>query len=140
MGLLNKIRDYFYNFIKINSRKNKYFFILIIFFFCNYYFFNYNLLHFFSLVYKTSESYITQNKILTNFHSILPQLKLSYGTIVSNNVIWNSNEQELDSISYLEVIEKLGRNIYSCPNTIINFIIAILILLLALISLFYLIQ
>jgi NADH:ubiquinone oxidoreductase subunit 6 (subunit J) len=142
VGLWSKIRDYFYNFIKINSIKNKYFFILIIFFFFffyNFFFSNYNLLHFFSLVYKTSDSSIIHNKILTIFHSILPQLKLSYDTIVSNNVIWNSSEQEFNSISYLEVIEKLGRNIYSCPNTIINFIIAILILLLALISLFFLI-
>lgn len=39
----------------------------------------------------------------------------------------------------IEIIEKTGRNIYSSPNTIINFIIAIFILLLALISLFFLI-
>ena len=145
----NKLYPYLYSFRQIKdstlsslkggkSKFNilKYIFIILIFilsfWLSNIYLFNYNILiNYFS-------TYIINIKELffNIFSSILKTPILNEYKIINNSSYPLFHWDKLN----VEIIEKTGRNIYSCPNTIINLIIATLILLLALISLFFLIS
>ena len=130
----DRVEEELINNTKITQNKNyintiifkiiKYFILLFLLFLLLYYFISSN---FYNWIERYS--YIDNYLFLSNKWNLF-----------SISHFLNSIEDREEIIPFgIEIIEKTGRSIYSSPNTIINFIIAILILLLALISLFFLI-
>ena len=132
--------SFLFRFFSFFWRNRIFLFLIISFFIFLFWFFSNKTLEVLNNFYFIENKNINDKNQLNNIitYTKLKPVKDWFNIFYEN---FNSQfyDQEIEILPSIEILEKTGRNIYSCPNTIFNFIIAILILLLALLSLFFLI-